>query len=398
MAKPGIYRTSDSKWVHYSANKKTAKLFWYQQDEHTLREEKLNLSDSDDKQRHDEFVSDAVKYTIGEVASLGDTLPFDVTRLKRDHHRDEWCDVFLRLTELDRAGQLAIDGRRQEAAAMPSAAVVSDLIPQTRLRRFYETLRMLDAQSLGEAISDYLTNPKRAERLHVLFGESLRHFSRYENPNEPFCPPRKKHSIDAYYGKSQPFAKCLQAFLRRNMTGHQLSLPDDAAAGFSFVDYEISPFRTTGGAAFEDGKVGASGGGGVDLLLRDDGSGLPVVGEIKADTDRDLFLAFVQALTYAVELATPHQLLRLVTHYDALNCHDYGGPVVDIYIIFESGPELPRLYKQTTRLADHLMANAARPIARTIGCVRFIAADYATGRFSFSCRHTAERKDVSEIS
>jgi hypothetical protein len=69
------------------------------------------------------------------------------------------------------------------------------------------------------------------------------------------------------------------------------------------VDYEISPFRTTGHAAFEDGKVATSGGGGLDVLLCDRAARL-VIGEVKAPTDRSLFFAFIQALTYAIELTS----------------------------------------------------------------------------------------------
>ncbi len=79
--------------------------------------------------------------------------------------------------------------------------------------------------------------------------------------------------------------------------------------GFSYVAREFNPRRTTNGV-FESGlSASSSGAGGIDVFLKKGGN--PVVGEIKARDDADPFYALIQCLTYAIEVGTPNQLLRL---------------------------------------------------------------------------------------
>ena len=51
----------------------------------------------------------------------------------------------------------------------------------------------------------------------------------------------------------------------------------------------------------------------MDLLLAEDG--LPIVCEVKIDSDQDAFYGLIQALAYAAELATPNQIERLKENY-----------------------------------------------------------------------------------
>jgi hypothetical protein len=149
---------------------------------------------------------------------------------------------------------------------------------------------------------------------------------------------------------------------------------------FRVVDYEVSLFRTTGGATFEDGKAGtSSGSGGMDLLLQDSESRIPIVGEIKASTDRDLFLALIQALTYATELTTPNQLIRLVGHYAPFNFQTRDRQC-DIFLIYDRFGVPPKLVQETQMLATQLLAVQTSPVARRVRRIAVVSANLREGR------------------
>jgi hypothetical protein len=142
------------------------------------------------------------------------------------------------------------------------------------------------------------------------------------------------------------------------------------------VDYEIIPFRTTGHASFEDGKVGTSGGGGLDLLLQDKHSGLPIIGEIKSPGDVNLFLALMQALVYAVELTSSSQAQRLKKFYKQfaeLPCDD-AGCCCDVFL-FHRFSDTPKLLKQTQKLASHLLQWRDSTVASKIRQIVIVKAD-----------------------
>ena len=75
--------------------------------------------------------------------------------------------------------------------------------------------------------------------------------------------------------------------------------------------------------------------GGIDLLLRSRDGGLPIIAEVKAPRDGNLFVALVQALTYAAELATANQFERLSGSYREFESLDLKQlPRCDIYVIY----------------------------------------------------------------
>ncbi len=181
--------------------------------------------------------------------------------------------------------------------------------PSTELRNFYWFLR--------ESSLRYVLNPlqklfcpngqpsdEAVSMVAGLFSRSINQFSEYKNLTEDFRPAtgrRKSEEADT------KFAKRIVSLLRENSSkitieGSQ-SLP-------KYVDREISPIRTT------RAKVPATGLGGVDFLAATLGDRpIPVIGEVKADSDKTPLFALIQALTYAVELATPHQADRLQRSY-----------------------------------------------------------------------------------
>jgi hypothetical protein len=140
-----------------------------------------------------------------------------------------------------------------------------------------------------------------------------------------------------------------------------------------FVDYEISPYRTTNNAMMEDGRAGVSGSGGLDLLLVDQsgGASVPIIGEIKAKTDRNLFFALIQSLTYAVELTSRSQIERLGNIYR--NCFNNlpDNSKVDIYLLFQEEPENVSLYDETVEFIEQLFDNGGE-ICNFLRCVKFV--------------------------
>lgn len=230
-------------------------------------------------------------------------------------------------------------------------------VPQTQLRSLYQVLRDFDDSKVGRATLEN-TLRKRGRTLLKYFENSYEQFDQYSNVNENFGggTHRKK---DGHFKFAERLARTLEA------SGQWAG---DSKLGFDFVAREVNFRRTSGGAFFEDGTLArSSGAGGVDLLLRAHEGGLPIVGEIKASTDTNAFVALVQALTYACELVTPAQLDRLERHYPQrfppglLTSSE--GPHADIYLICE-GPTA--LSEKTHELADCLLKDRQHRLGRHI--------------------------------
>ena len=142
---------------------------------------------------------------------------------------------------------------------------------------------------------------------------------------------------------------------------------------FDPVDYEVSLWRTTGNAVFEDGRSGESSSrGGLDLLLRSQDGGLPIVGEIKAAGDTNLFLALIQSLTYAAELTSTNQFDRLKKRYGHFAALDSARPRCDVYLIFLDNE--PKLMKRTVEIARLLLADPTSPVATKVRRIALVRA------------------------
>lgn len=210
------------------------------------------------------------------------------------------------------------------------------IIPVIRLRRLYRFLRALPASEIPALLAHHFS--EKPELLLGLVREGRTDIEKYAaDPAEGFHPERKKdklwwpHCLD----KSAPFAKWLTAKLGEKGVDHEFNVIGAPELNFHALDYQVNPLRTPK-AIYEDGVSGRrSGQGGIDLLLYR-GEGIPVIGEIKAATDVDLFTALVQALVYAVELSSNAQRTRL-----ARACSANGHPPLkancglDIFLIYE---------------------------------------------------------------
>ena len=309
-------------------------------------------------------------------------------------HIDGWRKVFARLDEPGVLESLtAAGGTLRSAPTSPGKGVPR--IPQTRLRRFYQTLRELSTYELQKSIANYFieTGTDRSTKLQVLFEESAAHFSRYDNTNDCFRPARSPSWCDRYRDQQDAFARCLAARLG-SMAWYSLGgvLPIE----FQAVDYEISPFRTTGRASFEDGKIGTSGGGGLDLLLRDREDAIWIA-EVKAPGDSTVFLALIQALTYAVELTTAAQALRLKRCYPEAFRNltaDENGCRCNILLIYERG-DAPKLLEQAQALARLLMNPSNTAVARKLRRIAIASVSLEGDGIEFKCEFSTESPDVT---
>ena len=216
---------------------------------------------------------------------------------------------------------------------MRSDPALKRLIPLTPLRHFYDRLRDFVSDSFHrEAARECLRRP---DRLQDLIAASVAHFGLYDNRDEPFRPapggltPARSGNAD--------LANRLLGLIAAGST----TVPSRPELEFDFVDYEVSPVRTTG-SEFENGDSGKSSGkGGIDVLLANRVDRLPAVGELKADTDRNPFLGFIQSLRYAVELSTPAQRARLAKSYPDRFAWPETGPGIDICLLLVRYPDDP---------------------------------------------------------
>lgn len=199
------------------------------------------------------------------------------------------------------------------------------LIALTPLRHFYDRLRDFESQSFHrEAAVECVRRP---DQLQKLIAESVRHFGLYDNREETFH--ERVSGLTPARIQNSDLANRTLGLMARGA----VSVPTYPALEFDFIDYEVSPIRTTR-SEFENGISGKhSGAGGVDALLASRFDRLPIIGELKADTDRNPFLGFIQSLTYAVELSSPSQRSRLMAAYPGRFAWPEDGPYIDIGLL-----------------------------------------------------------------
>jgi hypothetical protein len=201
------------------------------------------------------------------------------------------------------------------------------LIPITALRHLYQLLRDFPKEEFHLAMAkEFCRKPKQ---LAELITKSRKHFELYDNQGEGFHDRGNDGSLTADRLNSQKLAdKFLQQLAAKSVSFASALQRYE----FVYIDYDISPYRTTG-SQFENGTSGRSSGtGGMDILLSNKRDQTPIVGETKADTDVNPFLGLIQSLMYAVELSTPSQRIRLCQFYNerfAASSPDQG---IDIYL------------------------------------------------------------------
>jgi hypothetical protein len=251
----------------------------------------------------------------------------------RSHHDEAWWVAFL--TAFDDA----VPSPEQLYEEAPASAKRSPefRVPITSLRYFYE-----QSETRSVVASHKSGRQLLLRSLPTLWRDSVRHFESYDNDesfNQPRDPLLESH---------------LDEFRRTNDVVAAIDVQGGIDPEWNYVEREFSPRRTTG-AKHENGTSARNtGGGGVDVLLRNS-SGEPGIGEIKLRGDTCAAFALIQSLTYAAELATANQLKRLRKHCPGFNnlIHDPEGVHALVLLLdHENDPTLGDTLVATRSLND----------------------------------------------
>lgn len=205
-----------------------------------------------------------------------------------------------------------------------------------------------------------------------LVAESRDHFALYDNRSEAF---HNRGAAGLLTPSRQDSSHLANRFVQQLAISEDnvVQVVDAPQYSFRYVDYDISPWRTTH-SEFENGKSGqSSGAGGLDLLLSNHIDQTPIIGEIKAETDVNPFLGLIQSLMYAVELSTPTQRERLNSSYPGRFAKSATGAGIDIHLILLRYPQEKvslEFLSLTSQLSASLMADK-NPVS---GVIRRIVA------------------------
>lgn len=277
---------------------------------------------------------------------------------------------------------------RSDDRGMRHSHSLRRLIPVTALRQLYRLLRAFPKEEFHLAVAREMC--RRPTQLARIVDESQRHFALYDNRGQGFHNREMDIPSDRMLGSDK-----LANRLVRQLVENEGRVGDvDSACKFAFryVDYEISPIRTTE-SEFEDGVSGQdSGAGGMDLLLSNLDDQTPIIGEIKADTDVNPFLGLIQSLMYAVELSTPAQRARLRKTYPDRFVESELESAIDIYLILLRYPKDPlrqEFLELTSRISAALLAadSSVSRIVRRIVALENSMSSTGLGAFSVAFAH-----------
>jgi len=232
---------------------------------------------------------------------------------------------------------------KQNEASSKRSAIQKIIVPETELRIFYRFMKLLDVDTWNDLAKFYCDNPKSLERL---WDKSRKKFDNYSNPDGWNQGKRKDLPKAPELLTEVSWTNEFTAYLNK----HDLM---GTNSGYTFVRSELNPWNTRHGAFSNKLPATKSGRGGMDLLLKSTKSGFPVVGEVKVKDDKNAFFALIQAMTYAVELSTPNQLVRLRDHIDEFEELDPKKAKVEIAIIMVN-PKYPHTRKDVISLIKKL--------------------------------------------
>ena len=179
------------------------------------------------------------------------------------------------------------------------------IIPTTKLRDFYNLLRLFSPRTQESILEDFLRRDNVTHLVNI-FEESKKHFSQYKNIDERFRSqsPRKLPTRSSGIKNTSDITAIFEENPIRDVVNKK-------SLNFEYLYRELSPIRTTH-ARFDKGTSGRGAGiGGVDFIARNLRYDLPILGEIKVNHDQTPFLALIQLLTYLSELSTPNQRKRI---------------------------------------------------------------------------------------
>jgi hypothetical protein len=200
--------------------------------------------------------------------------------------KEDYAGWELVLGRLDRLWWTANEPRQEKA-------------PQTRLRELYDSIWTGSSGVRTEALS--CLSKMTVDELAAVWNDSVATMEPFWNCDQGWNGDNRKA-----LRKVRPLREATDGLDVQAVLANQGSVDIDEDELY-FVAREISPRRIT--AASDSG----SGDGGIDALLKNT-IDEPIVAEIKGPNDSGPAYALVQAMAYASELATLHQMCRLKRH------------------------------------------------------------------------------------
>ena len=161
---------------------------------------------------------------------------------------------------------------------------------------------------------------------------------------------------------------------------------------FNYIDREIDCLRTSPGQLLENGTWSKRAVV-LDLLLKNNADGTPILAELKIRDDEDAFYGLIQCLCAAAHLVTASQRKRLRNVYGLTSQLRNSGPYLDLYVIFFE-PKVrglwPEVLKETLALRESLMKQPT--ITDHIRHIEFLNAALVENRVEFSVAEQAVSK------
>jgi hypothetical protein len=246
------------------------------------------------------------------------------------------------------------------------------LLPLTPLEDLYRSLPASFANTRGQAAQiarakAYEANP---DTLSALFEASIAALDAYDNHSEPFYPtPRGPFAPTRARTDTRSIARDLERPEPWPISG--------SSQRFRYVDRELRPLRTTGGARYDRSWIvgedprSARSAPLLDVLLVDDLDHTPIVGEIKIGGDQNLFYALVQGLMHVAALHSAQQRRRLRRAYP--EAHFAPDGKLDLFLM-TIGPPLRgtrvELAASARKIAEQQVRHAdVAAVIRSIVCL-----------------------------
>jgi hypothetical protein len=160
---------------------------------------------------------------------------------------------------------------------------------------------------------DWAAHDDAVELIASAFARSIEQLAGYDNHLEPLRDLTARAPAEADDVRST-FSVALRLEAQK-----RLQPADDESLAYRYVERDVVPQRTSGGARFDDPRQEVADGPEnsamkIDLLLESD-DGYPAPGEIKIRHDKDPLCALVQTLAAAALLSTEPQRERLDVHH-----------------------------------------------------------------------------------
>ncbi len=227
-------------------------------------------------------------------------------------------------------------------------------IPVTELRCFYNTLKNFSSETQLNISKDF-NRKENFKKLCNLYNDSKKHFSeKYDNSDESFLSDNSEKRK-----KIPPIPKIINSTVDAVAFFESVDIvpvDNNKHLNFKYVEREVSTIRTTK-ATFNSGKSGKSSGtGGLDFIGLNSTDRLPILGEVKIDSDKNVFYALIQLLTYLSEICTANQIKRINnSNLFGKNVEFNLNPKFYLYILLtELKGEHKRIFLETTKLAENL--------------------------------------------